>query len=182
MSRSDWITSVADYCSLKCGRWWNVGIVVLSAYMCRLLFGSALLCALSASTFFVNCNESRVVNGFDLNDYHSFNEIVRYVNSVQNDRLSVEILGFSSEQLPIPIVKVTFCWRLFALIFLDQQKRKQVDFNWWLVFLQRTRGHFNSLAGTHAREWISIAGAIQLLTNVMWLCIYWYNRILVVEE
>jgi hypothetical protein len=134
MSRSDWITSVADYCSLKCGRWWNVGIVVLSAYMCRLLFGSALLCALSASTFFVNCNESRVVNGFDLNDYHSFNEIVRYVNSVQNDRLSVEILGFSSEQLPIPIVKVTFCWRLFALIFLDQQKRKQVDFNWWLVF------------------------------------------------
>jgi hypothetical protein len=70
-----------------------------------LLIGLA-LCFCAHSAIFVHCDESRIVNGFNLNDYHSFAEIVKYVNSVQDDRLSVEILGFSSEQRPIPIVKV----------------------------------------------------------------------------
>lgn len=72
-----------------------------------LLVGLVLFC----SSVVVLCEESRIVNGFNLNDYHSFGEIVKYVNSVQNNRLSVEILGFSSEQRPIPIVKVIVCWR-----------------------------------------------------------------------
>ncbi|KAI6190057.1 Carboxypeptidase B-like protein [Aphelenchoides bicaudatus] len=74
--------------------------------MIRLVVVLAPVLACLVSAFVVHCNESRVVNGFDLNDYHSFAEIADYVNSLKNERVSVETLGLSSEQRPIPIVKI----------------------------------------------------------------------------
>lgn len=76
----------------------------------------------SLATPFVSCEDEsnwRVVNGFDLNDYHSFDQIVKYLNSIQNNRTSVEIIGTSSNKRDIPIVKVSGLFVLRA-----QQKIK----------------------------------------------------------
>ncbi|CAD5231867.1 unnamed protein product [Bursaphelenchus xylophilus] len=83
-----------------------------------------------------------IVNNFDLNDYHSHNTILRFLNSIQNNRSRVRSLGLSSEQRHIPIVKISA---------LDTT-RPPVE-----VFID---------AGFHAREWISVATALRLIYNL----------------
>ncbi|CAD5224564.1 unnamed protein product [Bursaphelenchus okinawaensis] len=83
-----------------------------------------------------------VVNNFDLNDYHPHNNILKFLNSIQNNRTRVRSLGVSSERRHIPIVKISA---------LDETK-PPVD-----VFVD---------AGFHAREWISIATALNLIYNL----------------
>ncbi|KAI6199698.1 Peptidase-M14 domain-containing protein [Aphelenchoides besseyi] len=86
---------------------------------------------------------SNIVNGFELNDYHSYSEIVHFVESFRtNDsRVTVQRLGLSTEKRPIQIVKIAA---------RNQRSNKSILID----------------AGVHAREWIGITSVLHLLANL----------------